>query len=155
METSRRHGFDVNFAAGKTKALIRWAAKESVKRRRDVTNDDGSCTIPVFGDQTLLTSIVGLHTSPAGFLEEEVAYKSAGAATATKALMRLVLTRKSLPISVSSRNATHNIVHTTKPRIATRDCLAQRGPLRERGQDGRLEINLPEQRTTKKAPSPN
>ena len=69
--------------------------------------------------------------------------------------MRLVLSRKSLPISVSSRNATHNIVHTTKPRIATRDCLAQRGPLRERGQDRRLEINMPEQRTTKKAPSPN
>ena len=70
VETSRRHGFDVSFAAGKTKALIRWAAKESVKRRRDMTNDDGSCTIPVFGDQTLLTSIVGLHNTPAGFLGE-------------------------------------------------------------------------------------
>ena len=63
-----------------------------------MTNADGSCTIPVFGDQTLrLVSQkkhVGLHNTTTGFPEEVIAYKSAGAATATKALMRPVLTQK-------------------------------------------------------------
>ena len=74
--------------------LMRTILEESVKLSRDVTSDDGSCTIPVFGAQTLrLVSHcrhVGLHNTPTGFLGEEIAFKPAGAATATKALMRPV-----------------------------------------------------------------
>ena len=85
-------------------ALIRWAGKESVKLRKDVTSDDGSCTIPVFRDQTqrLVSQYkqVGMHNTPTGFLGEETAFNCAGAATATKAFMRPVLTQKSIPISL-------------------------------------------------------
>ena len=75
VETSRRNGFDVNFAAGKTEALIRWAGKESVQLRRDQTNDDSSCTIPVFGLKLCASchEHVGLHNAPTGFLGEEIA----------------------------------------------------------------------------------
>ena len=69
-----------------------------------MTNDDGSCTIPVFGDQTLRLishhKHLGLHNTPTGSLGEEIVHKAAGAATATKALMRFVQTRKSVPIFV-------------------------------------------------------
>ena len=40
------------------------------------------------------------HNAPTGFLGEGIAFKSAGAVTATKASMRPVLTQKSIPMSV-------------------------------------------------------
>ena len=91
----------MNVAAGKTEAFIWWAGEESMKHRRGMTSDDGSCAIPLFVDQTLRLALhykhVVLHNTPTGSLGEEVASKSSAASTATKALMRPVLTQKEYP----------------------------------------------------------